>query len=72
MSSKWAETSGEWVHRPCKEAEADGYIVWEREAANGTIYKVTLEPTRLQQELGVFISSQQRSCLPRWRYAVTE
>jgi hypothetical protein len=42
MSSKWAETSGEWVHRPCKEAEADGYIVWEREAANGTIYKVTL------------------------------
>jgi hypothetical protein len=47
MSSKWAETSGEWVHRPCKEAEADGYIVWEREAANGTIYKVTLgnQPT---------------------------
>lgn len=72
MSSKWAETSGEWVHRPCKEAEADGYIVWEREAANGTIYKVTLGTNPPATRTGVFISSQQRSCLPRWRYAVTE
>ncbi len=33
--------STEWKHHSCKEAEADGYIVWEREALNGTIYKVT-------------------------------
>ncbi len=32
----------EWKQHPDEEAEAEGYIVWRREAANGTIYRVTL------------------------------